>query len=344
MGWIAKQDQLLDQVNADASADQTAVPQPQRPLSFTRPELRYIWQEGDSILAVALKHGADPEEILDLNLVEEHELRPGDELKIPQKHVIKRTRTIRYEALDSPVVMHVNKPEGIQQYSFGNIKDPADVPGKGHFPLGTNITIHGIAHVPVGEDEFLAYYMDSTAFGNLKQTGRPAWNFGYAWSELTEGTYHEPEPTILEEPDIPEITIFDEIVEPEPEPVVEAPKDDVVQPINPDYQAEKYLYETDITLHELRGNHKPIFRHRLDPVWIIGTFTHDGQEYYQPGKVWGETIQSGLLWPIPMDAVLPEDELFDFSQGRRQLTRQEVWWEFVVKRYTMLMANKNKKD
>lgn len=339
MGWIARQETAL----ADVSPVTELLPQPQRPLSFTRPELRYIWKEGDSILAVGLKHGVDPEAILDYNLVEEHEIQAGDELKIPQKHVIKRTRAIRYEALDNPVVMHVNKPEGIQQYSFGNIKNPNDVPGKGHFPLGAKITVHAIAHVPVGDDEFLAYYMDSTAFGNFKQTGRPAWNFGYAWSELTEGDYHAPETvTVIDQPIVPEPTIFDEVVEPEPEP--EVTKDDIIQPVNPDFQPEKYLYENDITLHELHNRHNPIFRRRLDPVWIIGTFVHNGTEYYQPGKVWSETLKSSLLWPIPMDAVLPEDEMFDFSQGRRKLTRQEVWWEFVVKRYTMLMANKNKKD
>lgn len=374
MGWIAKQEQTLEQVKTDAELNyrqqshfegeivekpkQPATPQPQRPLTFTRPELRHIWQEGDTIEAVALKHGADPEEILDLNLIEEHELQPGDELRIPKKQVVKRSRKIRYEALDHPVDMHVNVPTGIQKYAFGNITDANDVSGTGHFPLGTKITIHGIAHVPVGDSEYLAYYMDGHAFGDFKKNGKISWNIGYAWSELTEGEYvppaeaivEAPQPTILDEPDISEPTIFDEMLEEEPEPEVPAeepkPQDGVLIPLNADYTPEKYMFEQDFTLHELHGRHKPIFRRRLDPVWIIGTFLHEGIEYYQPGKNIGEVVQSGLLWPIPMDSILPEDEVFDFSIKRRGMTRQERWWEFLSKtaaRYTKLVEKNKQK-
>lgn len=373
MGWIAKTDNQLEQVKTDADdnyrrrphhageeVEYTETPhhkpQPQRPLTYTRPELRHIWKEGDTIEAVALKYGQDAEEILDLNLIEAEDIKPGDEVRIPKKQVIKRNRKIRYEPLDHPVDMHVNVLAGIQKYAFGNITDPENVSGSGHFPLGTKIRIHGIAHVPVGDDGYLAYYMDNHAFGEYKATNKIAWNVGYAWSELSEGEYVPPEevvpePTILDEPDTPSPTIFDEMLEEEPEPeVVEEPKqkDGVLMPLNPDYTPEKYLYEQDITLQELHDRHQPIFRRRLDPVWIIGTFFHEGVEYYQPGRNVGEVMQSGLLWPIPMDAILPEDEVFNFSIKRRPLTKQERWYELLARlgaHYTRFTErNKNNKE
>jgi hypothetical protein len=349
MGWIAKttSNEQLDQVKTEAEQayhkhagipgyeeEKPIMPQPQRPLTYTRPQLRHTWQDGDTIATVALKYGADPEEILDYNLVEEHELTPGQELLISKRQVIRRAESIRYEPLDHPVTMHVNKQEGIQKYAFGNIRTADDVQGTGHFPLGTKLTIVGIAHVPTEDGEYLAYYMDDHAFGQFATTKKVSWNVGYAWTELTEGDYTPPpeeELTFLTEPDEP-ITIFDEEPEPEPESVAmrELPKDGEIKPLNSDHAPEKYLFEYDIELHEANDQRAPIKRHRLDPVWIIGTITVDGEEYYQPGKNIGEVLRTGLRWPIPMDAVLPEDEVFDYSIKRRGLTRQERWFEVLA--------------
>lgn len=339
-------------------------------LTGTRPQLRYTWQDGDDLAVIAEKYGVDPEEILDFNLIEEHEIKAGDELKLPSKHKVKeQPRQIRYEALPHPVIMHVNQPNGIQKYAFGHITDPDDVKGSGHFPHATKIVVCGIAHVPV-EDESLAYYMDHNAFGDYKTSGKVNWNIGYAWSELSEGPYVPPpvptlpEKTILDEPDEP-LTMFDHEPEPpvtdvsnplptgdeeETAPTENAPKDNVLMPINHDYTPEKFLYEEDIEIAELYDRHDPIKRRRNDPVWIIATFWHEGTEYYQPGKAIGEVVQSGLLWPIPMDAVLPEEEVFDFSIKRRQMTKQEKWWELLNRgasnytRLTMYIKQKRNKE
>lgn len=316
------------------------MPHKNHQLTGTRPQLRYTWQDGDSVVALGEKYGVDPEEILDFNLIEEHELKAGDEIKIPSKHKFKPpAREITYEVLEHPVVMHVNRPKGIKKYAFSHITDPNDVKGNGHFPHATKITIYGIAHVPVG-DESLAYYMDNHAFGDYKTTGKVNWNIGYAWSELTEGPYippeEQPEPpkTILDEPDEP-LTMWDQEPEPEPEsePAApeERPKEGVLMPLNPDYTPEKFLYEEDIEIKELYDRRAPIKRRANDPVWVIGTFWHEGVEYYQPGKHVGDVVQSGLLWPIPMDAVLPEEELFDYSIARRPMTKQERWYELLMR-------------
>lgn len=326
----------------------------QHPITTTRPQLRHTWQETDTLADVAARYGVyDPEDILDLNRLEETDLSPGMVLLISRQVPKDQPENITYEVLETPVVMHVNKPEGIQQYSFGNITNPNDVPGKGHFPHKRKITVHAIARVPVGDEE-LAYYMDGHAFGKYRETGKVAWNVGYAWSELSEGEYQEPPeiepiPTILDEPDVPDPTIFDEIIEEqEPEPAEEpARQDDVLVPLNADYSPVKYLFEQDIELCEVHAKVRSVFRRKLDPVWIIATFTHDGEEYYQPGKTWGETVQSGLLWPIPMDSVLPEDEVFNYDTPRRNLTRQEKAYELLAKlgaRYTTFMDNHKHKN
>jgi LysM repeat protein len=327
-----------------AWANKIMEPQPQHELTKTRPQLRHTWKKKDDIAGIGKKYGVDPEEILDYNLVEEHEIKAGDELLIPSKHKTKpKSQKITYEALKSPVEMHVNKPGGIRKYAFGNIKKADDITSSGHFPHATKITIVGIAHVPIGE-EVLAYYMDGHAFGDYHETGKVAWNIGYVWRELSEGEYvpedDTPTPTILDEPEEP-LTMFDEIPEEpendvtEEEPtevdnVIESP-DGVLMPLNADYTPEKFLFEEDIEIRELHDRKNPIKLRANDPIWIIGTFRHEGEEFYQPGKTVGDVVASGLLWPIPMDKVLPEDEMFDYSIKRRGLTRQERWYELLMR-------------
>ena len=60
MGWLAKQNEPLEQVKADAEEsyrkqskvakeEKLTMPQEQRPLTYTRPELRHTWKEGDTL-------------------------------------------------------------------------------------------------------------------------------------------------------------------------------------------------------------------------------------------------------------------------------------------------------
>jgi hypothetical protein len=354
MGWISRQDGLAATAEMPFYETPTPqapprAPQPQRPLTVTRPELKHIWREGDTIKDVALKYDQDPEEILDLNLIEEEDIQPGDLIKIPSKKYVRKTMSIRYEAFDRPVIMHVNNPNGIQKFAFANVRTADDPKGSGHFPHGTEIQIHGIAQVPLEEGESLAYYMDGHAFGSFKENGKISWNIGYAWSELSEGKFMVPEPpalTILEEPETHDISMFDEEPEEVPEPVTEAaqpaievdPYRDSFEPLTEDAVPQKFLYEADIELHEANGRKHGIARRKLDPVLIIGTFEFRGERVYQPGRSVDEMLNSGLWWPIPMDAIILEDDVFSFAQ-RRKITRQERYWQFVSRvaaKYTKL--------
>jgi hypothetical protein len=304
------------------------------------PERTYVWVQHDNIWEVArrLNLGVTGQELLEHNGYEDDsEIKPGAELHLPYPRKLREERAIRYEVLPEPMTMHVNTKAGARKWSFGNIKKWSDFSGTGYYPLGASITVVAIAHVPVGEKDEAAYYMDAHALGDYKDTDKVSFTIGYAWSELSPGDYEKPPsppPPVAEQRIAQQQAVVEEVpVEPTPGPNTYKAS---FKPLNEERKAELFIVDADVLLvHEMDGRRPSKTFYRKDAFYIVGTFEKDGVLYGRPGKDMDQTVASSYWWGVPMDSVMLEDELFNYRvdfptrKATGRLSQREKVWDVI---------------
>lgn len=186
--------QIPDIFEDPAATEEVAEEPAPDPTAGMKPGTFYKWLKDDTWTSVTRKLKFTKQELIQHNGIEDWTaIKPGDVLHLPIAQEVKRDLTPSFEILPEPLPMHVNKPAGAKKWSFGNMRKWEDASGQGFFPHNTNLTIYGIAHVPLdevdekGEPVEAAYYMDGHAVGNYAETGKIAWTIGYMWSDLDEG-------------------------------------------------------------------------------------------------------------------------------------------------------------
>lgn len=297
------------------------------------PEHRYIWQPGDTMVMVAKRLGFTPEELEDHNGKKRHEFQIGDTLHLPEARKTEPTvKRIRYQPLLDRKVMHVQSIGGATKWSFGSADTWEDLQKIGFYPYGTNITIVGIAYVPLldedGNETEAAYYMDATAFGDYEKTGQIRYTVGFAWSDLVAGKM-EPQK---------EVAVLEVVAESEP---VSMPMHEYT------YQECKTVQQVISTLpddalvddkgsyvwvKEFKTGKTAKLRHNKEYT-IVGTFNGDGVLCARPKLA----EEKGLWWGLPWDylndeaAVLdPEVPLIDRVQSNGRLGKKLTIYERLV--------------
>lgn len=155
---------------------------------------RYLYTvlKGETIWEIARRLGYDPLQLMEDNGIDNYrQLQPGEAILLPHPRDVP-TDTVTYEIFNEPRKMHVSKQEGTRKFSFGNVKQVTDLFFTG--PIAKyekNLTILGMAHVPIGTDDY-KYYIDLTAY----KDGKLTYAIGYNHTHLADGYVEKSAPPI----------------------------------------------------------------------------------------------------------------------------------------------------
>lgn len=289
------------------------------------PERLYGWVAGDNIWQVSARLGIDPYELMEHNDIQDYKLiDPGTILRLPVARKVEIVRPIQYEIFPMPRVMHVTHEGGTHKVMFADVRKWEDIKPTGAlYPFNRNVTVDGIAHVPVG-DETAAFYMDKLAIGDYLKTGKVRYTIGFNSAHLADGRVAQ-----FVSPPTPKVALgISKATEKLNEQIAEdalkegvRPSDLVPEePIAP--QVGLHLYKT--TFVPFNEERKPVLfvlTEDLDieefdtvrpdrsmpagtVVSLLGTFIKDGQTYGRPSNT--------VYWfGVPMDKVVPNDEVED---------------------------------
>lgn len=310
----------------------------------SKPEKLHKKLKGESIWSIARRFKIPAKDLIEHNDIEDpNQVPDGTILHLPVPKEAKPERTIVYEVLPQPKQMHVSKEGGTQKWSFGNVRDWADFTTSGFYPKNTNVTIMAIAHVPVGDEDTAAYYMDTTAFGDYAETNRVAYTLGFAWSDLTEGSFipaKAPPPTKepLAVPEVKEVQAT-KIIKKQ----VEGNKEIMPEKYPNSFKTTRQVLDQPalvtanlppgqdyLTIHDYAG-HRP--DKNMPKEWegyIAETFEVDGVLYGRPlGSV--KNVKQDPHWRpnwygIPMDCLISNDELYNGDIVRRLPALERYLW------------------
>lgn len=281
----------------------------------------YTVQKGDSLSAIAAKNNTTYQILAEMNGIQDaSKIEVGQQLRLPVNTTAPSgaSPSIRYEILDTPQKMHINKAGGAELWAFGNVKKWSDFVSTGHAAENTNFDAVGIAHVPIG-DETAGYYMDALCFGDYVHTGAVAMTTGFSWADLAPGYYEPPAeplaPTPTEPPAVAPDPEPDQVPEPDPETVAVVdtppPADDIntwkstIKNFYVDGTSETLLAKETMVIHDLDEKLPDKELVAGQRVQVAGTFLKDGVLYARPSRAATE----GWWYGVPMTNL--SDELFN---------------------------------
>lgn len=327
--WLEKQrqremeEQMKNQTSVALLPEFTTSLKPQE--DEIPPERLYIWVAGDNIWQVAARFNVDPYELLEHNDISDYKLiDPGMRIRLPIAREITQARSIQYEVFPMPRVMHVVHEGGTHKVMFADVRKWEDIKPTGAlYPFNRNVTVDGIAHVPVGE-ETAAFYMDKLALGDYLKTGKVRYTIGFNSAHLADGRVPQfvnpPKPKVALNIDKATKKLNEQIAEDALREGIQASDLVPEEPIAP--QLGLHLYKTtfvpfneerqpvlfvmtedmDIKEFDTVRPDRPIRQGAI--VSLIGTFVKDGKTYGRPSN-------TAYWFGIPMDKVVPHDEVQD---------------------------------
>lgn len=320
------------------------------------PNSIYVVQEPfESAWEIARKlniQGITANDLIDHNDIETPVKIPAGTLLhlpiIPQK-AAEATKSVEFEILETPLLMHVTKDGGTTKFSFGNVKKWKDIKPTGPtYPVNTNLKIVAIAHVPIDEDKSeAAYYMDSVSLGQYAVNQRVAYTTGFNHTHLAEGHVEKPKvaptPALKAVKQVTAEVIARDLETIEPGPVIPDWKQSK-RPISNTGKQYTYTAIEDILVQEMDGRRQPRPLERGRGVKLAYLFEKDGITYGLPAS----HSLNGFWYGIPMDKLmLKSDAVYTVSrvpinQKSTKLSLEEravVVLSKVLSQYTRLTSS-----
>lgn len=303
----------------------------------------YTWLQGDILSMVARRIGCTGQELLEHNDIDNaDDITPGTVLHLPHPMPEVPDRSIRYEQLPEKLEMHVSKDGGTKKWRFGNAKTWEDFSTAGFYPHNMNITIVGVAYVPItdkdGSQVEAAYYMDTMSFGAYNSTGQVSVTTGFNWSDLETGHVdrHKPAPIVEAATSLPTEVLEEKKVEFQQMVADEANEHPEKYP---NFFKSTYQHldvpipctavlppELEFIWIEDHDNKRPPRKlHQSQEITIAGTFERASVFYARPLKA----AENDYWFGVPMDVLISNDDLYNTDKDRdtRAATNTLFWHE-----------------
>ena len=328
--WLEKQKQLEEKEQQAQAKPALLLGEytdsiPEHPTTPTSPDQLYTWVAGDNIWQVARRLNFDPYHLLEHNDIEDYNsIEPGTRLHLPEPRPVSSRRPITYEVFPVPRIMHVIQEGGSHKLMFANVTKWSDIKPTGAlYPKNRNVTVHGLARVPIEDDEAV-FYMDELALGDCINGGRIRYAIGFNHTHLSEGSVtqeaDQPKPIVSKVIQKTIDRLEAQIAADALEEGVGNNKFNRDEPIAP--QVSPNIYKT--TFKPFNENRKPVLFYTPEPLVVIdfdtvrpsksfsagtqftilGTFVKDGKTYGRPSN-------TQYWFGIPMDKILPVDDVDD---------------------------------